>query len=133
MKENGIETYTLICPVIPFITDVESLIDLVALYSDMIWNFYGMKSNLEYVIAHETAHQWIPFLIGSDQNDEPWLDEGFAVYSDVLHHEWECGDQMKDYYLTRWKLDYYFYNISEGKESPVCGDVFFNYFPRKNN
>jgi DNA repair photolyase len=37
IKEAGIETYTLICPVMPFITDVESLIDLVAPYSDTIW------------------------------------------------------------------------------------------------
>ena len=36
IKEAGIETYTLICPVMPFITDVESLIDLVAPYSDTI-------------------------------------------------------------------------------------------------
>ncbi len=37
LKEADIETYTLICPVMPFITDVESLIDMVELYSDTIW------------------------------------------------------------------------------------------------
>jgi aminopeptidase N len=58
-----------------------------------------MIAYLKALIAHETAHQWIPFLIGSDQNDEPWLDEAFAVYSEVLYHEWEYGKQMKNQYL----------------------------------
>jgi DNA repair photolyase len=37
LKSAGIPTYTLICPVMPFITDVESLIELVALYSNKVW------------------------------------------------------------------------------------------------
>jgi len=36
LKNSGIETYTLICPVMPFITDIESVIELVAPYSDKI-------------------------------------------------------------------------------------------------
>jgi aminopeptidase N len=88
--------------------------------------FYNpeMKAYLESVIAHETAHQWIPFLVGSDQNDEPWLDEGFAVYSDVLYHEWEYGKHMKNQWLiTQCKVPYYFYNLSGGKESLLGGDI----------
>ncbi len=46
LKEAGIQTYTLICPVMPFITDVESLIDMVKLYSDTIW-LYGLKISAE--------------------------------------------------------------------------------------
>jgi DNA repair photolyase len=37
LKEAGVETYTLICPVMPFITDVEPLIEMVVEYSDTIW------------------------------------------------------------------------------------------------
>ncbi len=37
LKSAGIPTYTLICPVMPFITDIESVIELVAPYSDTIW------------------------------------------------------------------------------------------------
>ncbi len=44
MKEAGIKTYTLICPVIPYITDVESLLELVAPCSDEIW-VYKMEMN----------------------------------------------------------------------------------------
>jgi len=34
----------------------------------------------EYRIAHEVAHQWFPWLIGSDQQRAPWLDESLATY-----------------------------------------------------
>ncbi len=37
LKSAGIATYTLICPVMPFITDVDSLIELVAPYSNKVW------------------------------------------------------------------------------------------------
>ncbi len=35
----------------------------------------------EYVIAHETAHQWWYSVVGNNEIDEPWLDEAFAEYS----------------------------------------------------
>ena len=36
------------------------------------------------VIAHETAHQWWYFKVGSDQVKESWQDEGLAEYSTAL-------------------------------------------------
>ena len=35
----------------------------------------------EYVVAHETAHQWWYSVVGNNEIDEPWLDEAFAEYS----------------------------------------------------
>ena len=42
LHEAGIETYVLICPVMPFITDVKSLIEITAPYADAIW-IYSLK------------------------------------------------------------------------------------------
>ena len=39
LKSSGIKTYTLICPVMPFITDIDSVIELVSPYSDTIWTY----------------------------------------------------------------------------------------------
>ncbi|MGL5750265.1 MAG: M1 family metallopeptidase, partial [Paraclostridium sp.] len=39
------------------------------------------KFLLEYVIAHETAHQWWYSAIGNDEISEPWLDEALTEYS----------------------------------------------------
>ena len=43
------------------------------------------KFLLEYVIAHETAHQWWYSVIGNDEISEPWLDEALTEYSTVLY------------------------------------------------
>jgi hypothetical protein len=37
------------------------------------------------LLAHEIAHQWWYGLVGNDQYDEPWLDEGLAEYSATLY------------------------------------------------
>jgi len=37
LKQARIETYALICPVMPFLTDVERLIEMVKPYADTIW------------------------------------------------------------------------------------------------
>lgn len=46
LKAAGIRTYTLICPVMPFITDVAALIEMVAPYADSIW-IYGLRMEAE--------------------------------------------------------------------------------------
>ncbi len=37
--------------------------------------------------AHEIAHQWWYGAVGNDQVHEPWLDESFAKYSELLFYE----------------------------------------------
>ena len=46
LKKAGIETYTLISPVMPFITDVGSLIEEISPYSDTVW-IYGLQVESE--------------------------------------------------------------------------------------
>jgi DNA repair photolyase len=42
LRAAGIKTNALLCPVIPFITDVELLIDMLVPYTDSIW-IYGLS------------------------------------------------------------------------------------------
>jgi hypothetical protein len=37
--------------------------------------------------VHEIAHQWWYGAVGNDQVYEPWLDESFAKYSELLYYE----------------------------------------------
>lgn len=45
------------------------------------------KSLYEEAIAHETAHQWWYGLVGSNQIENAWLDEGLSEYSTSLFYE----------------------------------------------
>jgi aminopeptidase N len=42
---------------------------------------------LEFLVAHEVAHQWWYSLVGNDQVNVPWLDESLANYSIVYYYE----------------------------------------------
>jgi hypothetical protein len=46
---------------------------------------------LEFVVAHETAHQWWHGLVGSDSRDHPYVDEALAQYSSIVYLEDRYG------------------------------------------
>lgn len=56
----------------------------------------NLKFYLEYVIAHETAHQWWYSLVGNDEITNPWLDESLTEYSTILYFENKYGKEAKD-------------------------------------
>lgn len=55
--------------------------------------FYGPYDTdiLEYIAVHETAHQWWYGVVGNNQVEEAWLDEGLAEFSTLLFYEKERG------------------------------------------
>ncbi|MGC9346662.1 MAG: M1 family metallopeptidase [Anaerolineae bacterium] len=46
-----------------------------------------VRPSLSFLTAHEIAHQWWYGAVGNDQVNEPWLDESFAKYSELLFAE----------------------------------------------
>ncbi len=58
--------------------------------------YRGNYQMLEYVIAHETAHQWWYGLVGNNEVKEAWLDEALTEYSTLLYYEKKYGKDMKD-------------------------------------
>lgn len=51
------------------------------------------RTSLEYVVVHETAHQWWYGLVGNDQVKEPWLDEALTEYSTLLYYRERYGEE----------------------------------------
>jgi hypothetical protein len=51
---------------------------------------------LEFVVAHEVAHQWWHGLIGSDSRDHPFVDEALAQYSAIIYLEDRYGRVRAD-------------------------------------
>lgn len=44
----------------------------------------GVGPYLDYIVAHEVIHQWFYGLVGNDQVESPWLDEGPTVHLTYL-------------------------------------------------
>jgi hypothetical protein len=62
---------------------------------------------LESTTAHEVIHQWFYNLLGNDQLDEPWLDEGVTSYQTYRYFGERYGQRTGDIYfeslLGRWE------------------------------
>ncbi len=69
LKNAGVKTSALICPVIPFITDVISLIDMLQLFANTIW-IYGLS------ILDRTEKNW--------QNVQRILNDEFPKKADQI-------------------------------------------------
>ena len=76
------------------------------------------------VVAHEIAHQWFYGIIGNDEIDEPFLDEGFAAYSESLFTRAYSGDSAGDEYIAndRNNVNYYYQNGFTGKINQSTAD-----------
>jgi len=69
------------------------------------YNHEGLPASvLESVIAHEVAHQWWYHLVGNDEIDVGFLDEGLTVWSVYLYsdyYELGWGSKADNFYTTR--------------------------------
>lgn len=48
---------------------------------------------LDYTIAHEIGHNWFYGILGSNERQYPWLDEGLNTYYDNRYSLWKFGDK----------------------------------------
>lgn len=51
---------------------------------------------VEYITAHEVAHQWWYGLVGSNNYAHAFLDEGLAEASTIMYFEHQYGEEMAD-------------------------------------
>ncbi len=79
------------------------------------------KEILEYVIAHEAAHQWWYGIVGNDEVDEPWLDESLTEYSTLLYYEMKYGIEAKDHIYKNMIEKYY--DAYQSSQSNMNGKV----------
>lgn len=80
---------------------------------------YAGHPRLEWVVAHEVAHQWWYGVVGNDQVDEPWLDEALTQYSTFLYHEFRYGPEVAAEVFQREFQDPYDRLVRAGKDMPV--------------
>ena len=58
------------------------------------------------IVSHEVAHQWWYAAVGNDVVEEPWLDEGLAMFSSLLFLERTRGPTIAREVLDSWKRTY---------------------------
>ncbi|MFX0094230.1 MAG: M1 family aminopeptidase, partial [Candidatus Hodarchaeota archaeon] len=81
------------------------------------------QNYLEHVIAHEVGHQWWYQLVGNDEIDWGFLDEGLTVwstdyYSSHYHPEWNV---FEEYWAFEYASTYY---LSTGNPSKINQSIY---------
>jgi aminopeptidase N len=75
---------------------------------------------LEFVVAHEVAHQWWNSTVGSNSKKYPYIDEAMANYSAVLYFEHYYGRQVAERQMAmQMKLNYQVHRFAGGPDRPV--------------
>jgi len=80
---------------------------------------YPGVSTVEWLTAHEVAHQWWMVVVGNDQINEPWLDEALTQYSTMLYYEAVYGKQRADAILNAVFVQTHQALESTGKDMPA--------------
>lgn len=62
---------------------------------------------LQYLIAHETGHQWWYGVVGNNEVDEAWLDESLTEYSTELYYEGVYGRTTMEKMYNAMVIDSY--------------------------
>ncbi len=75
---------------------------------------------LEFVVAHEVAHQWWNAVVGSNSKKYPFIDEAMANYSAVLYFEHFYGREEAEKQMEmQMKLNYQMHRLLGGSDQPV--------------
>ena len=57
------------------------------------------KDLLEYVIMHEVGHNWLYGILGSNERDYAWIDEGLNEYTNIRYWEKKYGDRNNQFII----------------------------------
>ncbi|MBM4353657.1 MAG: M1 family metallopeptidase [Deltaproteobacteria bacterium] len=79
-----------------------------------------MTETVEFVVAHEVAHQWWNAVVGSHCRNHPFVDEALANYSSILYFEKRRGaEAAQRQTLFELKLPYQLHRFFGGPDMPV--------------
>jgi len=75
---------------------------------------------LEFVVAHEVAHQWWNAVVGSNSKKYPFVDEAMANYSAILYFEHTYGREAALRQMAmQMKVNYQLHRLLGGADRPV--------------
>jgi Peptidase family M1 domain len=89
-------------------------------FKDILANSPVFDQLLEFVVAHELAHQWWNAVVGSNSKKHPFIDEAMANYSAVLYFEHYHGRKAAEQQMAmQMKLNYQIHRLLGGQDKPV--------------
>ncbi|MFA6517085.1 MAG: M1 family metallopeptidase [Bacteroidia bacterium] len=66
-------------------------------------NYQNNPFNFDFIIIHESGHEWFANSITADDPAEMWIHESFTTYSEALYVEYMQGKARSQHYLNQQK------------------------------
>ncbi|MBI4944996.1 MAG: M1 family metallopeptidase [Bacteroidetes bacterium] len=83
-------------------------------------------NGFDYIILHESAHEWWGNSVSASDFSDVWLQEGFATYAEALYVE---STEGKNAYLNYLLV----YRLFIANKYPVVGPAGYRYFDYRNS
>lgn len=93
-----------------------------------LWSYDPAEWSSRSTLAHELGHQWFAGFIGSDDPYSPWLNEGFATFSEMLYTIAEGSKALGfDYgpFYRSLVAQGYIYTVRTGKDVPMTSQAIY--------
>jgi aminopeptidase N len=72
-------------------------------YLDRDWTGVGVSPKFDFIIIHESAHEWFGNAVTAADVSDMWIHEGWATYLECLYVEYTFGDDDALKYVNGYK------------------------------
>jgi aminopeptidase N len=72
-------------------------------YLERDWTGVGISLKFDFIIIHETAHEWFGNAVSAAEQSDMWIHEGFATYMECLYVEHMFGYDAALKYTNAYK------------------------------
>ena len=94
-------------------------------YLDRDWTGVGISTKFDFIIIHESAHEWLGNSVTCGDYSDAWIHEGFATYMEAVYVECQFGYEAALSYVNGYKN-------KVANQAPLIGPPGVNYWPTKD-
>lgn len=89
------------------------------------WTGVGISTKFDFIIIHESGHEWFGNSITAADDSDAWIHEGWTTYAEAVYVECQWGYQDALKYLNGYK------NLVYNRE-PIIGPTAVNHWPTRD-
>jgi aminopeptidase N len=93
-------------------------------YLDRDWTGVGISTRFDFIIIHESAHEWFGNSVSANDVSDAWIHEGWGTYAEAVYVEclWGYEDAL------RYMFGYQIRDMIANRE-PIIGPTAVNHWP----
>jgi len=89
------------------------------------WTGVGISTKFDFIIIHESGHEWFGNSITAADDSDAWIHEGWETYAEAVYVECQWGYQDALKYLNGYKELIY-------NREPILGPTAVNHWPTRD-